>query len=125
MKTKEGREIKFWSCDPHAEYLHHETREAAIRDWLEGQAGHTPETFTVSGFAQMEPLWPDGERLLEMVFENIDDECGDPDGSWADHLTPEMEQAAQLLSEIIKRDYKVWACEVVHQEEVKTADVMP
>lgn len=124
METEEKREIVFWDCDHGAEILCHDSIEEAVRYWCEGFVNkEISETVTVYGYARMEPRWPDGEEILVNIVEIIDEEYGDPEGESQD-FTDAMKEAADKLAEVIKRDYRVWSCEVIHTEEVNVADVL-
>ncbi len=125
-KSKDGREIVLWSCDPEAEEMSATDIEEAVTDWIE-YAENTerpvPETIAVYGYARMVPSWPDGHQILDNILEALDDDgYGSPEEYSIEHASDLMKKAADVLADVIKSDYKIWSCEIVHTEEVKISD---
>jgi len=87
---------------------------------LDGMDNPLPEKITICGFARMDVnticLNP-----LEQCLERLDEEYGDPDGEYSGP-TEAMKTAERVFLEIVKKEYKPWACEEVCRKEIIVAD---
>lgn len=55
---------------------------------------------------------PDVDRILEDIYERLDEEYGDPEGDYTDigKLPEEVVCAARLLANAVRRNYRSWLC---------------
>jgi hypothetical protein len=56
-----------------------------------------------------------GDYAIELALENLDEEYGDPDGSYTGP-TDSMKEAASKFGKAIVADYKPWMCEPTGEE---------
>lgn len=59
------------------------------------------------------------QNVLERLIEDLDDEFGPPGGS---EITADMRTAAFLFVERIRRQYRVWSCDMVSEQTVNARD---
>ena len=120
------KEPKFWTCNEHAELLRHVDYEEAVQEWVEDLwPEELPETLVVYGFAPIDlsGVDVDAERVLEHLLESMDEEYGDPDGSYT-IATESMKAAAEVFVETIYAEYDTWACVKVCEKTVRVADII-
>lgn len=110
-----------YSCDDDAESISSSDPEDAIDSaldrWLEPKVSvlehlksAVGDTITVYAFKRMKlGKRPTSEDILERVYEELDEEYGDPDQ--ASEPTPTVEAAAEALCALIRAEYVPWACE--------------
>ena len=103
-----------------------EAIEAALDEWLspkcnvlEHLRSAVGETLTIYGFTRRkldkdEPCL-DGENILSDLLERIDEEYGGEDPT---EPTAGMKAAADILSQVLHREYEVWQCESTHKAVV-------
>lgn len=129
-----AKEPDCFTCEEGPERIDHSDRDDAIEDQLDSllAPGMTaadvqkvlPETVTVYGYAHQEiserTKHSLAERVLEDLFEWIDDEYGDPDAGGTEPGEDER-AAARSFVDAITKNYFVWTCDQVSDEEV---DVM-
>lgn len=116
-ETKDYETI-YWSVDPEAEELEHESPDDAISEWLDWREGDRIDpdlTITVCGFKRMKitPQTSYG-ALCEQLLENLDCDYGRPD-DWTEP-SEAMIAAEQAFVEAVIADYTVWACEPSGEE---------
>ena len=121
--TEEKKTPNFWTCVEHAERLTYTDRDEAIGMFLEDyKLEDQPEKVTVYGYAKQ--TLPEGEpwhgQVLEAVLEPMDEDYGDPEESF--EATPAMVEAAKVFCAVIRKEFRVWTCELVCQEIVNTAE---
>jgi len=102
------------------ERLEFSDENECIESILDGMDNPLPEKIIICGFARMDV---DIIRLnpLEHCLEQLDEEHGDPDGEYSEP-TEAMKAAEKSFLEIIKKEYKPWACEEVCRKEIIVAD---
>jgi len=125
-------EPTFWSHDDGCETLHHTDMDDAIRDHLDSMLSPgcdtlatLPETITVYGFTRNvigknEPALDPG-MVVERIFEDLDEEYGDPDGR-DDSPAPQILAAAEALCAAVREHYRVWTCERTCEERINVAE---
>ena len=79
------------------------------------------DEITLYGFARM-PVKVDGERILENVLENLDDDHGQPGPGPGTKPTPAMTEAAHAFAIAIEDGYESWACEVIEKRVVNVRE---
>lgn len=112
------RPAEYWGSDDD-ERLDCTDRDEYVERYLDSIShGHLPATFTVTGFARMQPNW-DRELscTLESLDERLSEEFGDPEG-FLEAWTPEIDEAWKVFCAAMKTHYRVWACEPVCEEVV-------
>ena len=117
---KDGREIVWWDCDRDAEGLQHDNREDAIATWLDARDLRSGSV-VVYGYARMgfgKVEW-EIDNVINALFEGPWAELGDPENG--PDVTRRMLDAARAFVEIMREEFTVWACEVVHSEDVDVA----
>jgi hypothetical protein len=111
-------EADAFDCDPHAETLHGSDPDDAVERHLDDLWPKVPETLTVTAFRRRvihtRDLNPD--RVIEDLLEQLDEEYGDPDEGT--DPSEAMRLAATALCDVIRRNYRVWACEPVATAKV-------
>ena len=78
------------------------------------------DEITLYGYARME-VKVDGERILESVLENLDEDHAAPGGDGTSP-TPAMIEAAHAFAIAIEDGYESWACEVVEKRVVNVRE---
>ena len=89
-----------------------------IQDCL-GEDEVFPATIIVCGYARMDveiTLNP-----LEHVLEELDEEYGDPEGTYTEP-TLAMKEAEEKFLAVIKQEYTPWMCEEVCRREISVVD---
>ncbi|MBE3087724.1 MAG: hypothetical protein IMZ71_01200, partial [Chloroflexi bacterium] len=124
------RKIEFWG-GPDEERLTHTEMDCAIEDILDGMAMDVknikdlPETIEVCGFARTKLSSKSGEFwaefVLEKLLEGLDEEYGDPDGSYSDPTDGMIKASEAFVAAVIDK-YEVWACEAVERETVNVQE---
>lgn len=79
------------------------------------------DEITLYGYARM-PVKVNGERILENVLENLDDDHGQPGPGPGTKPTPAMIEAAHAFAIAIEDGYESWACEVVEKRVVNVRE---
>lgn len=83
-----------------------ELLEAALDDC---DIASISKTATIHEYTRAEVAEVNLDRLLEQVYERLDEEYGDPDGDFPD-IPEQVVCAARLLANAIRRTYKPWLC---------------
>jgi hypothetical protein len=119
-----------FDCSLDRETLTHsepdEAIEAALDAWLSPKCNilehlrtAVGETLIVHGFTRLKLLtneWSiSAEGILESLIERLDEEYG---GDEPTETTDAMETAAQALSLVMHKEYRVWQCEATHEAVV-------
>jgi hypothetical protein len=113
----------FWG-EPESESLNAEDRDDAIEqilDEMDCPASELPEKVIIAGFSRMEVTNISFLLPLEIILERLDEEYGDPDRELTEP-TDAMREAEGAFLDVIKREYKPWACKEVCREEIIVAD---
>ncbi len=114
------RTIEYWDSDDEERLIHTDIDEA-IESILDG-TDKLPEKLEICGFARME--LPGVEFLatdvLDRLLEGLDEDHGDPDGSYTSG-TDKMKEAAVKFTATVLDEYVSWACEIVKRETVDVA----
>lgn len=79
------------------------------------------DEITLYGYARM-PVKIDGERILENVLENLDDDHGQPGPGPGTKPTHAMIEAAHAFAIAIEDGYESWACEVVEKRVINVRE---
>ncbi len=115
------RKPVLWSCDQDCETLVHADPDDAIRDCIDmipRDEWRDAGPLAVYGYARMVPtITAAPADLVESVYENLDEEFGDPEGNFT-VVPSEVVSAAALVLALIKETYEPWACEVVETTHV-------
>jgi len=103
-----------YSCDE-AEYLTHETPDAAIESYLDDFAdGDLPETVDCYGWARL-VVSADFLSPLEGMLEALDEEYAGDDPQ---EPTEAMLAAEKAFVAAVVAEYQPWQCEVVSRETI-------
>lgn len=114
--------MDFWDC-MESEVLTHTELNDALEDYL-GELNE-PYEVTVTGYrrgALSENEWAlDPDRLIENVYEALDDEHNSGDNP--SEPTPAVIEAAKQFLAVVRREYEPWNCEeavrvIVSKDEV-------
>jgi len=125
QEWKHHREIVYWDCDDDAETLNCETIDEAIEEHFGGLPPPKDDLnvlLKVHGWARTivtpasfpAPL----DLMMECLFENDESclfgECDDIE----EKITPAMKEAEKVFLEVVAREFRSWACEVVETRAV-------
>lgn len=125
MMLSDVADAMWWSCQPDSERLSCETVQEAVEEWNDQlEEGDLPETLTVYAWRPMALPAPDkiAERVLEYVYEMLDDEYGDPDGCYPPTVPVPLSDAAMVFAAAVREHYKVFMCERAGEITVRAAD---
>ena len=123
--------VEVWG-DRDDEELHETDLDEAIANRLDSMSGgpsdkrpvleQLPKTITVVGYRRrtLEDLDGDADRLCEHVIEDLDGEYGGGDDPT--DITQAMIEAASVFLEVVRREYRVWQCEPVHEVLVDVSE---
>lgn len=118
-------EIVYWQAGPESEHLVHATLDAAVEEYLEGISIHeAPETIQVRGYARI-PAQVDERRVLQGIYEEIEEELGDPDGfAFAVETSEEVQRLAGQLARAVEAHWLTvgYACKAMQEVSI---EVMP
>ncbi len=121
--TDEKRQVVFWECHQNAEVLHHETKNEAIENYLDGiDLEDEEETVLVYGFARMvapKPNKSDADYVVEDWFETHWEEFIGED---VPDITARMNEAALTFLTVLHDEFVPWACEEIESDEINVAD---
>lgn len=124
-----------WSVSE-VEILTLDSPDEAMEEYLDdyGEPGNTPESFrealrdlghvTITGYARLQvPTSDVAERGVTAMLEWLEDEFGDPDGSYGDTKPSEAtKDAARLLAKSVLSDFSVWRMDPVTTIEVNALE---
>jgi hypothetical protein len=106
-------DFRLWHWDDESETISATDPEEAVQDYFDATAPDTlAEDVTVTGYRSRElgkyesALDPD--QMVEEVYESLDQEYG---GDEPTEATPAVLEAARVLCETIRREYRAWQCE--------------
>jgi len=117
------RKIVLWG-KADDERLTHTEMDDAIESMLDGMDDDIdlPETIEVCGFAHTEPnIKKEAAGILERFIEGLDENYGDPDGSYTE-TTDRMKESAEEFVTAVLEEYQVWACDIVKRETVNVQE---
>ena len=117
-----SRTIVFWDSEDE-ERLTHTDQDDAIECILDmSMPGELSGTLEICGYAHLE--LPRAESLcdhvLEHILEGLDEEHGDPEGSYSEP-TDNMKKAAKVFVTAVLSEYMGWACEIVERKNIDVA----
>ena len=127
-----------WSVTD-VEVLTNDSVDEAMEEYLDGIAFEMSEPttpsqlraefrnlgdVTVAGYARLQvPNAAVAKRALTIMTECIEEDYGDPDGSYGDtKLSDETKTAAQMLAKSLLADFLVWRMDPVTTVEVNALD---
>lgn len=118
------REPRFWTYDECTETLGCTSVDEALQEYRDEVEcygdGKLSNEITLYGFAPMKVVIPGNiDTFLDSIYEDLDENYGDPDGSDAKAYPPEVMAAWEALQDAIVAAYEPWMCEVVTQVRVK------
>ncbi len=118
----------FFSVSKDEERLSHEDPAEAVGEMMDGmtykEIEELPDKITVYAWRRTK-MGDEVNHLgiLEPIYENLDDEYGDPDGEMGGSEYPkEVVLAAMLLVDAIHKTYTPWTCTVCGEEEFDIAE---
>jgi hypothetical protein len=112
-------EVLYWDCNPYQDDITHGSIKEAVTFFVENYKGKTPETITVYGFAYVEP--PDlAKRIVNFIYGEIDDHCGNPMVCNNFVITEEMLAIAKVLQSLVAVTVERWQVDEVCKIRVRT-----
>lgn len=119
------KEPEFWAVgDP--DRLQRTDIHDAVIDFLDQCDPHEwPDKIIVKGYARMQISKPDITSEVENIYEQLDEEFGDPLGDYRCDPTDEVLALADQLARQIRDDYETFACKRVKTIEVPLTDHVP